>query len=107
MTEGSGAPMNAGFMALGPEQRMFDLATWFAANADFSAGKPVLHTLHGGWGSGSAWPALDTWPGFSCGQGFLWTLFFGNGFGVANATPKLVGGGVGQVSRWGAQAKDY
>ena len=90
MTEGSGAPMNAGFMALKPEQRMFDLATWFAANADFSADKPVLHTLHGGWGGGSAWPALGTWPGFSCGQGFLWTLFYGNGFGVANATSKLV-----------------
>ena len=90
MTEGSGAPMNAGFMALKPEPRLLELAMWFAARADFSIDKPELRTLHGGWGDGSAWPALGSWPGFACGQGFLWTVFYGNGLGVVNATSKLV-----------------
>lgn len=37
------------------------------------------------------WPTTSGWPyaGLECGQGFLWTLFYGNGRGAANATSKL------------------
>jgi hypothetical protein len=90
MTEGSGCPMNAGFMALKPDPKLLELSMWFSAKATFSEDKETLYNLHGGWADGSGWPALTPWPGFACGQGFLWTLFYGNGLGYINATSKLV-----------------
>lgn len=89
MTEGAGAMLNAGFMALQPKKSMLDLAMWFAANSKFTRNMSDINVFKGGWDNGSARPShYGTWAGFECGQGFLWTLLYGNGMGWRNATSK-------------------
>jgi hypothetical protein len=51
----------------------------------------LIRNLDGGWGGASAYPSFyNIFIGFGCGQGFLWSLLYGNGFGYANATSPLV-----------------
>eukprot|EP00729_Bicosta_minor_P019626 gene19625-29431_t len=90
MSEGSGAPLNLGFIALKPNPVLLEMAMWFAKNANFTRLKRPLARWEGGWAGGTAWPTKTAWPGFECGQGFLWTLLYGSGFGPIRATSHLV-----------------
>eukprot|EP00039_Didymoeca_costata_P007014 m.95508 g.95508 ORF g.95508 m.95508 type:complete len:1052 (+) comp13496_c0_seq2:288-3443(+) len=84
MASGALAYLNAGFMALRPSHDLMELVLYFSKHAKFDLDPTHLLTVHGGWGEGSAWPNANgaNYPGFECGQGYLWTLIFGNGLGV-------------------------
>lgn len=89
MTEGAASPLNAGFMALKPDPRLLDASMWFAARAAFDRDPALLRDGKGGWADGGAVPSKGKFIGMECGQGFLWTLLYGNGRGVAGATSAL------------------
>jgi hypothetical protein len=47
MTEGAGAPLNAGFMALRPSKAMFEMSLWYASKAIFTRNLPDLLKYEG------------------------------------------------------------
>ena len=89
MTTGSASPLNAGVMAFRPSAALFKMALWFAARASYDAGPELLRVGRGGWANGGALPVRKWFTGLDLGQGFLWTLMFGNGHHIQNATSGL------------------
>ena len=95
MTQGLHAPLNAGVMALKPNEELLKLSMWFAARASFSQHPEDTTVGKGGWDNGGVYPGGQGWPyfGFECGQGYLWTLMYGCAKGVvASVSPLVVGG---------------
>ena len=67
------------------------MAMWFAKEASYSHNPVDILAGKGGWAEGGVWPAQKGWPyfGMECGQGFLWSLLYGNSKSTANATAPL------------------
>lgn len=61
-------PLNVGFFALRPDQRLLQAAIWFAQNVSYSD--------QTGWGDSGFAPAGSNFVGSQCGQGFFHTLFY-------------------------------
>eukprot|EP00039_Didymoeca_costata_P014079 m.222855 g.222855 ORF g.222855 m.222855 type:complete len:804 (+) comp15940_c2_seq6:84-2495(+) len=92
MTEGkAGTPLNAGFMALKPNKDLLEMSMWFAERAEFVMHPKLFLEGKGAWADGGTWPSTSGSPfvGLECGQGFLWTLIYGNGLGKEHATSQL------------------
>lgn len=92
MTQGLHAPLNAGVMALKPNEELLKLSMWFAERASFSQHPEDITNNKGGWDGGGAFPAGNGWPyfGFECGQGYLWTLFYGCSKGTKHSDSEHV-----------------
>jgi hypothetical protein len=79
MTAGPLAPLNAGVMFVKPESGLFEAAVWFASQAKFHESK------EGGWDNATSFPKPGGFVGFGCGQGFIWSLLYGNGKSVGHS----------------------
>jgi len=67
-TSGPLSPLNLGFMAFPPSSGLFQAALEFAQKAVF--------TNENGWAGGGSLPSNSGYVGYSCGQGFLYTLLY-------------------------------
>eukprot|EP00929_Paragymnodinium_shiwhaense_P107125 TRINITY_DN73195_c0_g1_i1.p1 TRINITY_DN73195_c0_g1~~TRINITY_DN73195_c0_g1_i1.p1 ORF type:complete len:399 (+),score=73.83 TRINITY_DN73195_c0_g1_i1:66-1199(+) len=65
---GIGEPLNVGFFAVRPDQRLMKAAQLFAQKANYSVTE--------GWGASGYKPAGGYYVGAECGQGFFHTLFY-------------------------------
>eukprot|EP00039_Didymoeca_costata_P007057 m.95947 g.95947 ORF g.95947 m.95947 type:complete len:1031 (-) comp13522_c0_seq2:376-3468(-) len=90
MTTGPSAFTNAGFMGVKPEKDLMDMTLWFAERATLTDKRVLLEHYRGGWGGASAYPSRSGSVGFSCGQGFIWALIYGNGLGTTYTLSSLV-----------------
>jgi len=77
---------------LKPNEELLKMSMWFSERASYSHEPADILTGKGGWADGGVWPAQGGWPyfGMECGQGFLWSLLYGNSKGTDNATAPLV-----------------
>jgi len=82
---GIGEPLNVGFFALKPDQRLLKASEIFAKEANYS----VDH----GWGASGYKPAGGYYVGAECGQGFFHTLFYQKRSAIGQAALKEVGMG--------------
>lgn len=79
------SPLNSGFFAVRPDPRLLAAAVRFAETADYD------RQMGTGWGSAglAPWkrglPVDVEYPGSSCGQGFLHTLFYKTTDGILEA----------------------
>ena len=62
MTQGLHAPLNAGVMALRPNEELFKLSLWFGARASFSQHPQDMSATTGGWDGGGTYPNENGWP---------------------------------------------
>eukprot|EP00041_Stephanoeca_diplocostata_P019007 m.403015 g.403015 ORF g.403015 m.403015 type:complete len:623 (-) comp21189_c0_seq2:325-2193(-) len=82
-TTGPNSPMNLGFVAFKPDARLLAAALHFAEHVEYDKpprGSSAARRSRGGWDNIGFEPSRQPYIGGECGQGFMFALYFSNGF---------------------------